>query len=109
MTIAWVFFRARTLQDAVYIIEHFFTGWSQSPGLLALKAIGSYVSFNSTDIIFCLSYICLLLLTEFVQRRFNHLMIPSTSYWRWPVYYIMIAGILFLGVWGQQQFIYFQF
>lgn len=109
VTIAWVFFRARTLQDAVYIIEHFFTGWSQSPGLLALKAIGSYVSFNSTDIIFCLSYICLLLLTEFVQRRFNHLMIPSTSYWRWPVYYIMIAGILFLGVWGQQQFIYFQF
>jgi alginate O-acetyltransferase complex protein AlgI len=49
--------------------------------------------------------------TQFLQRKYDLSMIIQRQplYIRWTAYYLFIAMILFCGVFGNKQFIYFQF
>lgn len=98
--LAWVFFRAATVQDAFKIIGGMFTNLHGSPyigdiGIFAFSVVGVLV----------------LLLIEFMQEYY-----PDTTLLnhRWaPVRYAtmltMLVWIITLGVFDGSQFIYFQF
>jgi len=43
------------------------------------------------------------------HRRIRHMLAEKPLWLRWSVYYALIFGILFFGVFERQQFIYFQF
>lgn len=109
VTLAWIFFRAENLQDAWYIICHIFTGWTDSMSFLDIKAIARATIFKKFDMVLAISYIIFLLAVEYVARHFPDLERKANFYQRWLAYYFLIGGLVFLGVWGQQQFIYFQF
>ena len=109
MTIAWIFFRAENLPDAWYIISHIFTGWADSSSFMNIKAIAAETVFNKANMFLAISYMIFLLAVEYVGRHFPDLANKAGFYQRWLVYYLLIGSIIFLGVWGQQQFIYFQF
>lgn len=96
--IAWIFFRAATLQQAFQIIAEIF-----SPSLFTLP-----------DLLFVkeILLIVILIAVEWVQRtkqhalQFDTIRIPRMV--RWGLYQVIIVAILFWGS-GKQEFIYFQF
>ncbi len=103
--LTWVFFRAKSVQDALYILTHFFTSF-KIPGLFSKLAIAK---FDLQIIGFSLF---ILLFTEWM-RRGKSLRIwldVKPVYVRWSVYVLLGIAILLLGAYEQnQQFIYFQF
>lgn len=100
---AWVFFRAKSLQDAVYILRHFATNWdfhNIATEQFLLRQLP--VAFGA------------ILIVEIVQlSRFKFSLagiisrMPTVP--RWATYLCITFAILLFGVFRKAQFIYFQF
>lgn len=94
----WIIFRAENIQSAYAYIANIFTPSLFSiPTILGKKAILA---------------ICILLLAEWIQRKKDHaLQIDNikNGFIRYIIYMIIAFIILFLGEFGDNQFIYFQF
>ena len=111
---AWIFFRARSLSDAWYIVTHLATNaekaldaswWST---FLTIQNSG----MDRTDFALAIAAIALMEIFHFVQ---GHSTVRTMLVARpWPVrygfYYLLVTSTLILGVFHKpQQFIYFQF
>lgn len=106
VTFAWIFFRANNIHDAVYIITHLFSNLNMDLSKM-IPTTGNLFEF----IIAILSIIFMEIIhviqahgrirTEFLTRY------PIAT--RWAIYIIIIWALLLLGVFGENQFIYFQF
>ncbi|MBV6443705.1 MAG: MBOAT family protein [Haliscomenobacteraceae bacterium CHB4] len=98
--IAWVFFRAATVQDAFQIVGTMFTNLGES---VHIGDIGIF-AFSVTGIL-------MLLLIEISMEYYpnvtllNHRQAPV----RYATMVVMLAWIITLGVFDGSQFIYFQF
>ena len=96
--IAWVFFRAESVHEAVYYIRGIFSN------SLFLRAEVFPKKF--------LLLVALFVLIEWVQRekqhalQFDKIVLPKVV--RWGIYYVIIWTIVSFGG-NQQEFIYFQF
>jgi alginate O-acetyltransferase complex protein AlgI len=102
---AWIFFRANSIADAVYItraiassIIHPFRGIGELPA-----------SFG--QIILCFAVIAVLELIHYTQRKQDvRERLSAKPFWvRWAVYYVFVLAIFLLGEFGNRKFIYFQF
>jgi D-alanyl-lipoteichoic acid acyltransferase DltB (MBOAT superfamily) len=99
--VAWVFFRANSLADALTLLGNTFGG--STPLLVpGVAAYGMALSLLG---------IAALLVVHLVERRgaLADVLDTQPTAVRWGVYYAMILSIFLFGVFGQQQFIYFQF
>ncbi|WP_245877946.1 MBOAT family O-acyltransferase [Spirosoma fluviale] len=105
---SWIFFRAKTVQDAIYIVEHLFSNLQSSIKLLKPSLLGS----TQYDYIIGTLALIILLGTEYLNSRI------SISLWlkqqkiatRLLIYYLLVMFILLFGSFDvQEQFIYFQF
>jgi D-alanyl-lipoteichoic acid acyltransferase DltB (MBOAT superfamily) len=104
--LAWIFFRADSLNTAFSMIYKIIFEFQVS--VLELRSVA-----NSLDLaIKHVGYVGLFLLIEWIQRTKEHALeidqmrIP---FWvKWAFYYFLIFSIFFMGG-GQQDFIYFQF
>lgn len=116
VTFAWIFFRAKSVQEAWYISAHLFTGFGDllrrlpaflgSRGHLELPLPGS-----KQDYVIAAALVVFLGLVQFVQRRgsIRQTLSRSPVWLRWSAYYALVLAILLLGVFENRQFIYFQF
>jgi D-alanyl-lipoteichoic acid acyltransferase DltB (MBOAT superfamily) len=108
VTFAWVFFRSNTFADSIIVVQKLFTF---SPSLLA--------SVFSIPVVFSALLIVMLLLVEGVDEYILKSSKNEHSLWtrilasptavRWTCYYSLLFLILLLGVFTQNEFIYFQF
>ena len=107
---AWIFFRANSISDALYIIRHLPTGWGsllqtygqvKAPFLAPLKFEGA-IAICST---------ALLIIVHFMERQSSIVdKVSERPVWlRWSIYYGVTLSILLFGNFGSRQFIYFQF
>lgn len=102
ISISWVFFRAESVEEAFLIIKRmFFDHFSKIPFIK--------LGMRETTLSFVL--ILFLLLVEYgTQKEPIWSLLQKRPTWqRWSVYYAMVAGIILLGVFKENQFIYFQF
>jgi len=100
---SWIFFRAKTISDAFYIIRHLFDG---------IKLNLSFgAGIGRTEIIGGMLLILFLEVIHIIQRKNSMVEILSERpvYLRWAIYYIAVLCILFLGQTSAHEFIYFQF
>jgi alginate O-acetyltransferase complex protein AlgI len=93
--VAWIFFRAASLDEALRFLVHMCTNdWLVYPG------------YKKGAI-----YVAVLVLIEWCQRARPHGL--AIAHWpqtvRWAVYYALIAGIFWYGNTAYSPFIYFQF
>ncbi len=93
--LSWIFFRANSMTDAVYILSHLF---ASTKGGFALN--GSIVFF--------------IVFMEYIQHqhqagRIAHLFSGRPLLVRWSLYYALVMIVLIFGSYKEQQFIYFQF
>jgi len=107
---AWIFFRANSISDALYIISHLFTGWQDifHADVLIKDLLWGSLKF---EWIIGLTSIGVLTLIEWGARHGSIVeMISAKPIWiRWPAYYFILLSILLFGHFGTKQFIYFQF
>lgn len=103
----WIFFRANSLSDALYILRNLFINLKlQATGITFLMPGGKYELF----IVLCA--IVLMEVVHWLQLRQVHirgLALRLPCWVRWAAYYILILLILVFGQFGQVEFIYVQF
>lgn len=112
VSLAWVFFRANTVEGAVYIITHIFSGMpSVISDVLHHRQVFQYLGATLFDLKLSFVLIPLLLLAEWMQIRFHlsRRVVSLPLPLRWGLYYSAIVVVLMLGVFDDRQFIYFQF
>jgi alginate O-acetyltransferase complex protein AlgI len=101
--VAWVFFRAASIDDAFYIFGHMSEGWD-------LSQIRTE-QFLMRQMPIALIAIAFLEIAQYLDKH-RHPM-DTISRWprlaRWPVYASIVLTVALLGIYRESAFIYFQF
>ena len=106
VSFAWIFFRARSLSDAAYIVRHVLPGSLGAEFHSVLAAVGGLNVANLG---------CLVLLMWFMQicqerYRIRQYLNAQPAALRWAAYCIGVISLVLGSAFGSgQQFIYFQF
>lgn len=111
--LGWIFFRANSIQDAIYILTHLgnvdigtFQRFSLLRGLSA--PLGSSGSAQMETIAALLAVLAAVDILD-SWRGIHTLLNKAPAVARWVLYYAVSIGILILGFSARQQFIYFKF
>ena len=107
VSFAWIFFRANSLTDAVYIISELKISLIDIQNIrLVLAEMGSLV-----DLMIVFGLIFFLEMIHSIQRKVKLIYFVSQKPFiiRWGLYSTFVFIIVLLGKWGSQDFIYFQF
>ena len=96
-TLAWIFFRADSIGQAVAYI-----------GKIFAKSLITTPNANEATI---LPLVLIMLLVEWLQRDKQHGLEDLKMHFilRWAIYYAIVSGIIFWGISSKSDFIYFQF
>ena len=102
VTLAWVFFRAESMNDAMYILSHLRPSMDNLIGLPLI---------SSTSFVLSLLLTALMITTELIQVKQNELgiSIAKKPILRYVMNYGLIMLIIIFGIFEEQTFIYFQF
>ena len=114
--LGWIFFRANSLSDALFIVTHLFTGVSDvvrrvfeigiSPGIFNYG-----FDLPKKEMFIGLCALVILGIHHLLQRKksVRELLNAKPIWIRWAVYYALIFAILVFGYLEPSEFIYFQF
>jgi D-alanyl-lipoteichoic acid acyltransferase DltB (MBOAT superfamily) len=107
---AWIFFRANSLPDALYIITHLPTGWESLVQIHRLKET-PFLGPLKFEFMIAIFSVVLLLFVHSIERQGCIVeKVSQRPVWlRWSIYYSVVLSILLFGNFGSKQFIYFQF
>jgi alginate O-acetyltransferase complex protein AlgI len=102
--IAWVFFRAASLDDAVAIYSRIWRALPALPSLVVSYPFGG-------EVIGSLLLIGLLMLIELLDEHLPALewLRSRPIYVRWAAAYALLASLVLIGNWSQTRFVYMQF
>jgi D-alanyl-lipoteichoic acid acyltransferase DltB (MBOAT superfamily) len=106
VSFAWIFFRASSLSDAIYIIGHLFINWKISSSLFELMPGGAY------EWLIAILAILLMEVVHIVQMKMGslrQLVLPQPVWLRWSIYYGLVILILVFGKFQSTEFIYARF
>jgi len=100
---AWIFFRAASVPDALYVVRHLFDGASGVTELLT--------AHGSTDLAIVAFSLPVIWLVHLARERFaaGRDFFAAPALLRWGVYLGLAAGILFFNMDSNAGFIYFNF
>lgn len=103
---AWIFFRANSLSDALYIIRHLFIQPETRASLSSLMPGGGY------EWSIVLAAILLMEIVHWLQRRnesIRSVILRQPIWLRWSFYYGLVLIIFIFGKLGSTEFIYSKF
>jgi hypothetical protein len=108
VALAWIFFRAKDVQTAFFIIKKIVLG---VPSFLSTGFEFQPLGLSKGNLVLCVLLILLLETVHYWQQNYSlsSVFLRQPVYLRWSVYYGIILTIIFFGVFEQRQFIYFQF
>jgi alginate O-acetyltransferase complex protein AlgI len=124
-----IFFRANSMADSFYIITHLFTGfgvliktalkldYEMLKSLLVIQNKTTFLGYSKPAflpemITLALGMIVLAIIEitqERTNRRMRDMIAQKPWYIQWALYYCLLFALVFLGVYSNQQFIYFRF
>ena len=101
---AWIFFRAANFSDAITIIKN---GLQVSRAQLGIYILGT----DTYNFKLCFVFILMMEAVHFLLRKgdLNYLLNKQPVFVRWLSYVIVLLLIVNFGIFGDHQFIYFQF
>jgi D-alanyl-lipoteichoic acid acyltransferase DltB (MBOAT superfamily) len=106
VSFAWIFFRANTLSDAVYILGHLFVNPEIPSSLFEIMPGGRY------EWLIALLALLLMEAVHWIQERDDSIrtVIRRQPAWlRWSVYYGLVMVIFMFGKFEANEFIYSRF
>lgn len=108
---AWIFFRANSINDAIYIVDNLFANISQcfDIGYIVTTIFG--LSLNSIETVIALASIGVLILVSLFQRNgsIRTKIHQTPNIVRFMLYCTSIVVLIVFSYVGNSQFIYFQF
>jgi len=112
---AWIFFRAKNMSDAVYIVTHLSSGLGDFifniGDIGRVKTILKGIGLEQSEFLIAAGAILFMESIHLVQRYHSIRKLigglPIAA--RWGIYYAAFFIILKFGVFEEQEFIYFQF
>ncbi len=108
VSIAWVFFRANNLSDALYILNSIPEGFLTLMTSIINFRISNPIPVSNSVILISITFILLMQFFEMYKSSIVKYL-SGNLYYRWIFYYLIVFTILFFGVFEDRQFIYFQF
>lgn len=101
--VAWIVFRSKNMDDAVYVFTHLASGWN-------FREIGTE-QFLMRQMPVALIAIAVMETGQLLQGRVavHSLLRDSPLIVRWGLYASFVMGVLMFGIYQKAQFIYFQF
>jgi D-alanyl-lipoteichoic acid acyltransferase DltB (MBOAT superfamily) len=104
ITFAWIFFRAKSIGDALTVIRKIAFNLAEFPALIFRYPFTAEHAMGA-------SLIALLLAVEVLDERLPiaQRLAAAPVPLRWGAYYFVIFGLLILGRWQAKEFIYMQF
>ena len=107
---AWIFFRANSLKDAIYIIKNIFI---IDLNVFSDKSLHN-LGLDEKDLYLSILLIIFLIIVQLYQKRMSIIdwILSKNIFLRWSIYFIAIYSIFTFGYYAQgesSQFIYFQF
>jgi D-alanyl-lipoteichoic acid acyltransferase DltB (MBOAT superfamily) len=111
VNIAWVFFRAESLSDAMYIFSHLHTGWGLLFQEYAFRTISVMVQVPKMSLVAMFALWGLLVVVEAWQRdvHFDQWLCRFPRPLRWACYIGVAFVVLNGGIEREIPFVYFQF
>ncbi|MES2701281.1 MAG: MBOAT family O-acyltransferase [Bacteroidota bacterium] len=111
VTLAWVFFRAENTKVALYMIGRVPAAFGELAAMLKTKVSAINIPISTGKLVLCFLVIIVMELVHRIQKKrsFNTLLQNQPRPVRWAVYYAFVFTIMYLGVFYNRQFIYFQF
>ena len=103
---SWIFFRANSISDAVYIVQHMFVGLTSGASLFDLMPLGWY------DWLIAALAILIMEAVHWGQQISGNLrekLIQQPVWLRWSFYFVLIMVIFIFGKFGAGEFIYASF
>ncbi len=100
---AWIFFRAASVSDALYVVTHLFDGVS---GVSTM-----FTAHGMSDLVIAAASLLVIWLVYLVRERsaVGRDFFDAPAWLRWGVYFCLTAGILFFNMDSNAGFIYFNF
>ena len=110
VSFAWIFFRANSISDALYIVSHLLVGWD-NPAIILSRARIESMGITMTELSIALAAIGALETVQLLQNRgsVRDSVRRKPALIRWALYYALAMTILLFGVYAEREFIYFQF
>jgi hypothetical protein len=104
IAVSWIFFRAKSIDDALTVIRKISANLLEFPSLL-----GQYPFTPEHGL--GVGLIAILLWVEALDERrpVVRRLAEASLVLRWSCYYLVIFGLLILGRWQAKEFIYMQF
>ena len=108
---AWIFFRAASLADAWHVATHLFLNLGWPASVRDLRQLFQQVGLDWFDAVVACGAIALMETVHLIQRHrhVRQLLAEWPAAARWGVYYALLLGVIFFGVFDRREFIYFQF
>jgi len=108
VTVAWVFFRANNLHEAVLILKNIFTAQQNQPFRWILGEAGNAITFGQSSILIALLMVIYMIV---IERKYppNLETFNKTKYEDIAFMSFNLIMIICLGVFQKASFIYFQF
>ena len=108
---AWIFFRAKNVSDAYYIITHLFDGIFENFNVSTLRQNISILGLDKIEFSIAIISIAFMEFIHYKQRnmKLRQKIAEQPNWIRWSFYYAAIFAIIIFGVFNKSQFIYFQF
>ncbi len=111
VSLAWVFFRSVSVEQALYTLEHMAYGWSAviDPASLA-RWLGA-MDVSGRWLVLSISLVVFLVAIEKVlgNREWETVVLARPQWQRWAIYVTLALAILNLGTTNELPFVYYQF
>jgi D-alanyl-lipoteichoic acid acyltransferase DltB (MBOAT superfamily) len=104
IALSWIFFRAKSVSDALTVIGKIATNLTEIPSLVV-----QYPFTAEHGMGFGLIGLLLAVETLDERRPIAQRLAAAPTVLRWSCYYLVIFGLLILGRWQAKEFIYMQF
>ena len=111
VTFAWIFFRANSMSDALYIVRTLPTGWHIVWDLQQLEATIFSLGLIKRDFLLVVALIVAMECVHALQARGSVIgFLAQRPVWiRWSVYSALVWCIFLFGIFTHKEFIYFTF
>lgn len=113
VTLAWIFFRAKSVVDGLYILKSICVNvWRECITIISTHKLNfEVIGFTKLDLLVSIFLIFFLEVIHIIQSKINikNTLAVKPIYIRWLAYYSIVLVIIFLGVFEKREFIYFQF
>ncbi len=109
--VAWIFFRAPDTNHAMYMIKKLPSAFSELGQMVSTHSFTSGISIAPMRLLLCFAVMGVLEVVHMLQRRQSVVLLfqKQPLLVRWGAYYLLLFSILYLGVFSNREFIYFQF